>query len=387
MFLNKQDKTQIAYYQNMLKIVGSLSRLYSESKEPYLHYRIAENLFCKSFNAENLSRSDTSADASLNGVGFGIKTFGEKKGQTMEKIAEFNKQSASLKNIDDFLSFAKEVGRLRNERIKTTQNIYDLNEMMYHCITRTENKMHIFESPMHFIDIDNIEITKADDKSIYFFDGKEEYSFNFSKSTLYKRFILNDFLTELNISILEDPFDFLENIADKNKSVNNLVFSQIENELPHIYLPLYSTRDGEVPEKSGLNQWNANGRERQMNEVYIPIPAWIHKVFPDFFPAEDIPFDLKLPNKKTINARVCQQGRKALMSNPNTALGEWILRDVLNLKEGELLTYEKLEDIGLDSIILYKLPDGNYKIDFAKIDSFQDFEKENKTAPNAENTA
>jgi len=33
-------------------------------------------------------------------------------------------------------------------------------------------------------------------------------------------------------------------------------------------------------DKSGLNQWNARGRDRNPNEVYIPIPAEIHKNFP-----------------------------------------------------------------------------------------------------------
>ena len=40
-----------------------------------------------------------------------------------------------------------------------------------------------------------------------------------------------------------------------------------------IILPLYSVRDNNVPTKSGLNQWNAAGRKRHPNEVYIPIPS------------------------------------------------------------------------------------------------------------------
>jgi hypothetical protein len=74
--------------------------------------------------------------------------------------------------------------------------------------------------------------------------------------------------------------------------------------------------------------------------------------------------------------KVCQEGNKALMSNPNEALGQWILRDVLSLKEGELLTYKKLEDIGLDAVVVYKIDDENYEIDFAKIGSYDSFEEE-----------
>ena len=64
MFLDKQSKNQVEYYERLLKAVGSLSNLFSESPEPYLASRATENLFCKAFGAENLSRSDASADAS-----------------------------------------------------------------------------------------------------------------------------------------------------------------------------------------------------------------------------------------------------------------------------------------------------------------------------------
>ncbi len=58
MFLKSQEKNKIEYYKEMLQVIGSLSRLFSESTEPYIQYRIAENLFCKAFDAENLSRTD-----------------------------------------------------------------------------------------------------------------------------------------------------------------------------------------------------------------------------------------------------------------------------------------------------------------------------------------
>ena len=74
-----------------------------------------------------------------------------------------------------------------------------------------------------------------------------------------------------------------------------------------------------------------------------------------------------------MSAKVCQDNSKALMSNPNSALGNWILRDVLNLKEGELLSYEKLAQVGLDSVVIYKSEDGKYDIDFAKAGSYEEF--------------
>ena len=64
---------------------------------------------------------------------------------------------------------------------------------------------------------------------------------------------------------------------------------------------------------------------------------------PDFFPARDISFTLNLPNGHFKTAKVCQDNNKVLMTKPNDDLGKWILRDVLNLKENELVTYDKLE--------------------------------------------
>lgn len=378
MFIDTQSTENKEYYKKMLAIMGSLSRLYSESDEPYLDYRVAENLFCKSFKADNLSRDCTSADASLNGVGFGIKTFGEKRGNTMEKVAEFNANSSSFKDFD-IEGLVKEIARLRNERIETTMKIYALEQMIYHCVTRTKGKMHVLETPMHFIDIDSIKVLEASKTSISFKDKYEEYSFNFSKNTLFKRFIIKDTVSEVQVKIIEDPFDVLSGLTSiELPTIVNLTFSPIETEYPHVFLPLYSTRSGEekeVGEGSGLNQWNAKGRKRDLDEAYIPVPAWIHKKFPNFFPDMDTPFELMLPNKQTMSAKICQQGGKALMSNPNLALGKWILRDILSIPKGELVTYKKLEDIGLDAVVIYKLPNGNYKIDFAKIGSYDEFEE------------
>ena len=99
MFIENQSKEQRDYYERLLKAVGSLSKLFSESSEPYIAYRAAENLFCKAFEAENLSRSDASADASKNRIGFGIKTFLHKNGKSFEKIAEFNSDHALFRAL------------------------------------------------------------------------------------------------------------------------------------------------------------------------------------------------------------------------------------------------------------------------------------------------
>jgi len=375
MFLANQNKKQIGYYQEMLKTIGSLSRLFSESGEPYIQYRIAENLFCKSFDAKNLSRTDCSADASKGNLGIGIKTFLEKNGSTMQKIAEFNSEHILFNKLNTKQKI-KKLSELRNKRLETTKRIFGLKNLIYHCITRKNGAILVYETPMDFVNIGKITGIKDQGNTISFNDGINEYSFNVTKSTLYKRFDTKDTVLDLPVKILDNPFEALEKMFRAAKSA--ISFTPILTQ-PHVFLPLYSTKSGRkvVPKKSGLNQWNASGRPRNSNEIYIPIPAWIHKAYPEFFPDREKPFMLVLPNGSEMSAKLCQDSSKALMSNPNSELGEWLLRSVLNLKEKELLTYNRLEEIGLDSVVIYKTKSGKYNIDFTKIGSYEQFQDKN----------
>jgi len=61
------------------------------------------------------------------------------------------------------------------------------------------------------------------------------------------------------------------------------------------------------------------------------------------------------------------------MSNPNKELGKWLLRDVFRLKKGELLTNEILYMYGVDSVRIDKIDDNTYEINFAKLDSYENF--------------
>ncbi len=378
MFLEKQPTNQIDYYKQQLQTVGSLSRLFSDSDKPYLHYRIAENLFCKSFGAENLSRSDIAIDATHGDLGIGLKTFIKSSNSRLEKVAEFNAHSAILRRLPS-IDQVSEVIRLRNERIETSKTIYGLESMIYHCVVRDGGKMNFIEVPMFTIDTHSVEIIDINDKTLKFKDNNAEYSFSLSKSTLYKRFNVLDPVDTVPVDIFEDPFEILSDWF-RNSRENEAYSFATGTTHEYVVLPLYSTRLDEngnkvVPEKSGLNQWNASGRPRSLEEVYIPIPAPIHSFFPGFFPDRDEIFNLVLPDNNLLQAKVCQDGSKALMSNPNVALGKWMLRDVLRLNEGELLTYKKLQDIGLDSVVVTKLNPGKYKIDFAKLGTYEQFSK------------
>ena len=379
MFYDIQNTELQNNYQQLLKIVGALSKLSSDSDTPYLYYRMAENIFCRAFGANNLARSDISIDASKNNFGIGLKTFLYKKGCCIEKVAEFNKQSNLFVNKDQ-KQLIEIISNFRNERITTTVNItgVSIEKLLYHCVVRKKEKFILYETPMDLIDIDKLSnVHKTKDNIIYFDDSKNEYCFNISKSTLFKRFYVQS-LVDFEVPIFEDPFQVLQQIIkdDKNFTQIATLINPTPNIIGKVILPLYSTRgkDKKVPERSGLNQWNAKGRARDADEVYIPIPAWIHKEYPNFFPNRDVPFELKLPDTKILSAKICQDGGKALMTNPNKDLGKWLLRQVLKLKEEELLTYEMLEKKGIDSIEISKNVDNSYSINFKKLGSYEEFE-------------
>ena len=378
MFFDIQTSDERNKYELLLRIVAALSKLSTDSSTiPYLYYRMAENIFCRAFTARNLSRSDISIDASKANCGIGLKTFLHKNSHCLEKVAEFNKERhLYVDSFDNPKQLIHKIAEYRNNRIISTCGICSIptNNLIYHCVTRANSVLYLHEEPMHLIDTDNIKLIKSTgNNTITFTDGIEEYCFNTSKSTLFKRFNINPIHT-IPVKIFDDPFELLERyLSDEFQTdTSNRIIDTI-------YLPLYSyhkkTKERYVPEKSGLNQWNAGGRKRKPNEVYINIPVEIRRYKPNFFPDRDKSFTLNLPNGNFKMAKVCQDNDKALMSNPNEDLGKWILREVLNLPEYELVTYSKLESIGIDTVQLNKYEDDTYEINFKALGTYETYKQ------------
>ena len=367
MFYNNQNDKYKEKYLKSLSTIGSLSNLFSDSVTPYLYYRIAEKIFCNAFDANDLSRGDIALDASKDNIGIGLKTFLQKNDKTLQKVAEFNKDRLLYENQNS-TDIVHIISDLRNKRIQFAENLSSVHNSFYHCVVRAENKFYLYEESMDYIDINNIKGVKKKKNTIWFNDEVHEYSFNLSKSTLLKRFNTKKFLEEFEVDILANPLEEIQKcFSDDTKFINGK-FRITDT----VYLPLYGKNKIVAP-KSGLNIWNGKGRKRNPNEIEIRIPAKIHKYSPTFFPKRDTPFTLHLPNGETLKVKVCSDNSKALMSNPNKALGKWLLRDVLGLKEEELLTYEKLETIGIDSIRLDKIDNENLKINFVSIGSFEKY--------------
>ena len=360
-------------YLKLLSAVSKLSGLFSESAVPFINYRVAENIFCRSFDAGNLSRSDTAFDANYNSIGIGLKTFTCNSNNSNEKVAEFNSLARVLSEFKG-KDLAIKLGECRNDRINLANRIYDIQNSLYHIVARKEKELLLYETDYDLINIANIHSVKNNKASLQFEDGNNLYSYNFSKSTLFRKFIIPENAFRLPIDIIEDPYTLLLELFEENKDLKTSTDQLVKGE-NYVILPLYGIYRGEkfIFEKSGLNQWNAAGRKRNFGEIYIPIPIEIHRKFPGFFPKRDEHFNLQIPTGEIFTAKVCQDNSKALMTDPNKAMSDWLLRTVLQLKEGELATIEKMDKLGFDSVIILKDDNNNFKIDIMKTNTYSDF--------------
>lgn len=388
-------------YIKYLEIFGAISGLFKDNREgtnakkPYLYYRNHEQLFAKVFNVEDLTRKDSAFDAiavtERGRIGVGLKTWVHTRDFTFQKVAEFNKVAptvfAPLIEKEDYEQLIRVISEYRNERIKLDKRQYNTQFDIYHNITRDDNKMNIVEANYDLIQLDSLELLSQNKSTFTFTDGSNTYKFYASKSVLLQQFDASQekVLKSIPIQQFEDPFELLKMIdlsaLDSEKETRDF-----------IYLPIYSDQHYKVNEKSGFNAWNAASKSkgseilRPVYEAYIPIPKWIHLTFPGFFGFNALnkqerndsdSFNLHLPDGRIIPALVSQDDGKSLQTNPQSILGEWILHDVLGLKERELLTMNHLIKLGVDSLKVTKLDGKDFKIELAETNAFEEWKIEN----------
>lgn len=414
-------------YATLLRLVGSLSRLFSDNDSPYVDSRFVERLFVQTTGARDLGRMDISFDAVMDDVGVGVKTFLAGAGNSKrEKIAEFTAFARDGRFLGlDIASLVHEIASARNDRVVSDANEVgiDLSRSFYHCLIRMPGGAVVHEENYGTIDEDGLLPTDSQGNvlgswsemgnGIYFTDGISHYSFSVAKNVLMKRFEFDRHKNFILIDIKDDPLNDLEQmfaaVSAQTSSVAreitrsrfaislatdmDLLFGKDEDDMTpgtdYVVLPLYSTHGSGrlVPERSGINQWNAMGRERVLGEAYVPIPSVIHRLVPDFFPGRGTAFQLQLPNQVLpVPAKVCQDNSKALMTTPNRHLGTWLIgvlkpslkkwmfeEDPGNMQP---LTYGDLEKIGKDSVRVSRSRQRGkfiYAIEFAPVGSYEEF--------------
>ena len=400
-FYDRQPEQDRENYKNMLRIVGKLSRLFSTAQEPYLYYRAHENIFAKYFDVDNNARSDDSADAynSTTGVGIGLKTW---VGQDNQKVAEFGRLRPQYEHLEG-MELIQRIAEYRNTRIRTTMNSHGLQEMLYHIVKRVPGAMRIYEAAFDYINTENIVLdeNRGNANSTYFTDGNHTYHFSRSKNTLYMIFDDMELMDEFEVEIADDPYELLESVLGTPEDAREAFIERV-TQYQQLCLRLYATdRDGRkyVPERSGLNQWNAGGRARNQDELYIAYLKEDRERDMTFFPPRDTTFTLVLPDGTEMDAKVCQRAYrklsqdeydalseeekqiedekslvgKSVMSNPNKALGKWLLRDVLQIEPNTVVTYDMLRVYNIDSVMFTKVSERRYTVDFCELGTYERF--------------
>lgn len=204
----KENKT----YFEALSRMASLTKLFNNYRVPKLDYQFCENCFCKWYNFNNISVGSSSFDTEKDGLGVGNKTYQYNGNTTLEKVSEFNKIAPELRGLSNIEIVCK-ISTLKNERFLKDAEKFKIEKAIYHHVARREKKgikeLLIFNSDYSLIDISNIIITKNTDKKIIFNDGKNEFNFVFSKSTLYQRFIVPEDAVIIPVDICEDPWSLL----------------------------------------------------------------------------------------------------------------------------------------------------------------------------------
>ncbi|MDQ1151193.1 aryl carrier-like protein [Sphingobacterium zeae] len=408
-------------YIKFLQVYGALSNLFRQKQGdliPYLDSKFQETVFAKIFGGQNVDIGNTPHDVlSIFGdvrVGIGLKTWMGSK-PSFQKVMQLKRYQDEINQKRNNLEeLSVKISEIKNEKMRLDYERLGLKEdsNIYHYVTRDEGKFTINECTYPLIDINNLQNFNETSSALSWSDGKKEYRYTYGDSQIWQKFDPNKndslILERFDVSIIEDPFDFLlrayAQLIDFPK--------EVDHEIEEVYLPLYSFRSKEVEEKSGLNAWNAAPKNknsnipRPLNEVYIPIPREFHEKYPDFFIKDifqfeivreqfngvqgekpEIRFHLHLPNGNVIPSLVTQSNMKSLQSGSNTeydkngkrfgqsALGQWLLVDVLGLKDRQLVTREWLIKKGTDSVRLWRRKDDykNINIDFAPVGAFEAF--------------
>lgn len=421
----KYTEEQRGKYIQYLQMYGALSNLFRQKHTnliPHLDSKFQETIYAKIFDSENVDIGNTPHDVlSVFGnerIGIGIKTWMNSRPsfQKVMQIKRYQNELNELQVNDNIEDLIYKISEIKNERMISDYLRLGLSEdkNIYHYVTRDGGKFIINECAYPLIDLESITEIDKKDNSVYWSDKFKEYKFTFGDSQIWQKFDSSKsdafLLSRFDVNILKNPFDFLLtaylNLLGEKEAV-------LEVDIIEVYLPLYSYRTKDVGEKSGLNAWNSAPKNknsnipRPLNEIYIPVPIEFHKNYPRFFTKDEdildlwerrkgilrredkpeVRFDLQLPNGKKIPSLLTGDYMKNLQSGSQTvkgengrrigqaALGQWLLVEVLGLKDRTLVTREWLRKKGTDSIRLWRRKDDytTINIDFAPIGSFEAF--------------
>lgn len=422
----RYNKEQREKYILFLQMYGALSNLFRQKRTnliPHLDSKFQETIYAKTFKGEIVDIGNTPHDIlSIFGdkrIGIGIKTWmnSTPSFQKVMQIKRYQNEINSILTENDFEYLAYTISNIRNERILSDYLRLGLEKdsNIYHYITRDEGEFTINESSYPLINLNNLNIIDVSNTSFIWTDGLKEYKYTYGDSQIWQKFDPSNkdtlILNQFKVDIIDNPFDFLINAY--LELIETKKDESTDPDIIEVYLPLYSYRTKKVEEKSGLNAWNAAPKNkdkptpRPLNEIYIPIPKKFHDKFPRFFTKDidildlweerksiekgkekpEVRFNIQLPNGKSIPGLITGDYMKNFQSGSLTeydekgqlygqsALGQWLLVEVLGLKNRTVVTLDWLHKKETDSIRLWRNINeyDTINIDFAPVGAFEAF--------------
>lgn len=128
-----------------------------------------------------------------------------------------------------------------------------------------------------------------------------------------------------------------------------------------VTLPLVVEKTQKVPEKSGLNWGQREGRNR--DQAYIPIPAKVGNL--NFFPPRAKSFTVLTDDGESFVMAVAQDNAKALHSTESNSFIGFYFRKRLGLESGDRVTAEHLKKYGRLDVDFYLIEPETYYMDFS----------------------
>ena len=128
-------------------------------------------------------------------------------------------------------------------------------------------------------------------------------------------------------------------------------------------LSLLSKKTGETHNRDGLNWGQRPGRNP--DQAVIPIRGEARRE--GFLPDRGFTFSLLTDDGYSMDCTVQQDGRKAVSTTKNNSeIGQYF-RKRLGIEKGEFVTRQHLENYGRSDVIIKKIDDETFMLDFSKI--------------------
>ncbi len=122
-------------------------------------------------------------------------------------------------------------------------------------------------------------------------------------------------------------------------------------------------RDGNLPQRSGLNWGQRPEEHREPNQAYIKLPSYVYNT--DFFPPKAVHFTVLTDDNKVLICTRAQQNNKAIHTPHNNSLIGEYFRYRLGIPSGYPVTRNDLLKYGRTDIDFFKIDDETYYMDFS----------------------